>query len=60
MKVHFDAQKAISRVQSEMEHQTLECSQISERDAGIILQDDMGNQIGYVPFDRLFYVEEGE
>jgi len=44
--------------------ETIECESIWEADHGIYLMDtpsqNLRNAVGYVPFDRLDYVEPGE
>lgn len=53
MKVHFD--ESANRVAE------IECEAVVEGDHGLYLMshpnDNMSNQIGYVPYERLRYVE---
>lgn len=50
----------MAKIKVQAKNAELEADDIQEGSSGLILKDEEGNRIGYVPFKNLDYAEPGQ
>ena len=50
----------MAKIKVQAKNAELEAHDIKEGSSGLILRDESGDRIGYVPFENLHYAEPGQ